>query len=429
MQFIGYWSVDIVSEKISDDVRDRVIEKTIEIIQKHYAFPEKGAQISGFIQERMDSGRYSDFKTVSEFLSSFNKDLNEASQDLHLVVFHSPDAVIRYKEKPEKEDPDGWYKHFQMDNFGLVKAEYLAGNVGYLDIRVFAPLLQAKDAAIDMMRYISNCDALIIDVRNCGGGDPHLVQLFESYFFDERPKLLLTLYYRDSDSYEQIRTIPHLPGKKLPTTPLYILTSKRTFSGAEDFSYGLKHHGRATIIGETTGGGAHTIDEKVVHDDFIIHIPTGYPTHPETGANWEGTGVEPHISVPENDALGIAHAHAIESLIERSSDEGKIKRLKYQLDRLKGIYSPIAISKKTLSKYVGTYGSYYVKFRNSRLVVFSNRDERIQWNLTPLNEALFAIEDDDYNVRFDVDKSGNTVSLVFLHWSQEKENPIKKTES
>jgi len=68
-------------------------------------------------------------------------------------------------------------------------------------------------------------------------------------------------------------------------------------------------------------------------------------------------------------------------------------------------------------------------FIDSRLVVFSNRDERIQWNLTPLNEALFAIENADYNVRCDVDDSSNTISLVFLHWSQDKENPIKKTES
>jgi len=417
-----------ISKVIPAGTREKVIEKTIETIQNHYAFPEKGEKIADFIKERLDNGRYSELDNVSKFCSILNQDLREVSEDLHLGVIHSPDAVARYKMKPPEEDPDGWYSHHQVDNYGLIKAEYLTGNVGYLDIRLFAPLLQAKDAAIAAMNYLSNCEALIVDLRNCAGGDPHLVQLFESYFYDERPKLLITLYYRESDSIEQIHTIPHLPGKRLPTIPLYILTSRRTFSGGEGFSYSLKHHGRATIVGETSGGGAHTIDEKVLHDDFIINIPTGYPTHPETGSNWEGTGVLPDVSVPEKEALAKAHTLAIEALIERTSDERKVKQLRYALDRLQVTYSPPDIPKNTLSKYVGSYGSYSVEFRGSKLVVLDSRDERIEWFLTPINEVLFAIDDDEYNVRFDVDEPSSDVSLVFLHWTRDKENPIKRTD-
>ena len=417
-----------ISKAIPASTREKVIEKTIETVQNHYAFPEKGGEIADFIQERLDNGRYSDLDTVSTFCSILNQDLKEASQDLHLSVIYSPDAVARYKKKPPEDDPDGWYAHHQVDNYGLIKAEYLTGNVGYLDIRVFAPLLQAKDAAIAAMDYLSNCEALIVDVRNCAGGDPHLVQLFESYFFDERPKLLITLYYRESDSIEQIHTIPHLPGKRLPTIPLYILTSKRTFSGGEGFSYSLKHHGRATIVGEPSGGGAHTIDEKVLHDDFIIHIPTGYPTHPVTGSNWEGTGVQPDVSVPEKEALAKAHTLAIETLIERTSDKREIKRLKHMLERLQATYSPTLIPKDILSRYAGSYGSYLVDFRDSKLVVLDSRDETIEWFLTPISEVLFAIDDDDYNVRFDVGESDSDVSLVFLHWTRDKENPIKRTD-
>jgi C-terminal processing protease CtpA/Prc len=304
----------------------------------------------------------------------------------------------------------------------------LEANVGYVDIRLFAPVPQAKDTAIQMMTFISNCDALIIDLRNNGGGDPFMVQLIESYFFDEAPKLLLTLYKRESDTYEQIRTIPHLPGKRLPDIPVYILTSSRTFSGGEDFSYTMKHHGRAVIVGENTGGGGHTVDEKVVFDDFVINVPTGYPIHPETGTNWEGTGVEPDISVPKEKALGVAHVHAVESLIERTTDEGKIRQLKFGLERVKVLYEPFEVPRETLEKYLGIYGSYFVEFKDSSLYIFDKKDERTQWKLLPLNEHLFAIEGDYYNVRFDVNESGNVTSFVFLQSGQEEGVPVKRAD-
>lgn len=408
--------------------RKKVVENTIRIIREYYVFPDKGIKIADFIQKKMDDERYSKCDSIADFCSALRDDLSEVSQDGHLGVFYFPESAKRLRDKSsEREDSDTWFEGYQIDNYGLVKAEYMRGNVGYLDIRVFAPLSRARDAATHMMNYISKCDALIIDVRNNGGGDPYLVQLIESYFFEGEPKLLLTLYKSGSNSYEQIHTIPHLPGKRIPAVPIYVLTSRSTFSGAEDFSYTLKHHKRALIVGEATGGGANTVDEKIVYDDFVIHIPTGYPVHPETDSNWEGTGVEPDIAVPHEKALGVAHIHALETLIERASNEEHVQRLRFEFDRVKAMYSPIEISKDILSKYVGTYGSYFVDFRDSALSIFSSKDKRIEWDLKPMTEVLFAIENDDYNVRFNLDESGKAIALVFLQWKQDKERPIGRT--
>ncbi len=416
-----------ISKKLTSEVRNNVVEKTIAIIRQHYVFPEIGVKIVDFIQDKFHSGKYSDLDTASDFCSALNEDLHEASQDGHLVIFYSPEVAARLRETvSEEENTDEWFEEYHIDNYGLTKAEYMIGNVGYLDIRIFAPPSYAKDAAISMMNYISNCDALIIDVRYNGGGDPHLVQLIESYFFEKQQKLLLSFYQRNSDSHEQIYTIPDLPGKYLPTIPIYILTSKRTFSGAEDFTYTLKHHGRALVVGEQTGGGANTVDERVVDDDFVVNIPSGYPTHPETNSNWEGTGVIPDIVVPHDQALGVAHVHAIKTLIERTDNEETVRKLKYELERAKVIYTSIDVSEETLSKYVGTYGNYLVDLRNSTLKIFHKTNKRIQWKLIPLSNVLFAIENHENNVRFDVDESGKAVALVFLHWSRDRENPIRR---
>ena len=418
-----------VSKKVTPAVRDTVIEKTIEVIRSQYAYPEQGTRIADAIQEKMASGRYSDLTTVSDFCSALDDDLYKVSQDRHLGVLYSPEEAARLRGLPPgDEDPDGWFAQFRIDNFGLVRAEYMSGNVGYLRIDVFAPLSLAKNAAISMMECISNCDALIIDVRNNGGGDPYLVQLIESFFFEGKPKLLLTFYKRKSDGPEQIYTIPHLPGKRLDTVPLYILTSRRTFSGAEDFSYTLKHHGRALVVGEPTGGGANTIDDKVLHDDFVIYIPSGYPTHPKTGKNWEGIGVEPDIAVASEKALGVAHVHALQTLIEKSSDEERVRRLNFELERVRAAYSRVDVPREKLSKYVGTYGEYYVDLRDSALTVLSRKDDRICWRLVAISETLFAVENDEYNVRFDVDASGRAISLAFVHWKQDRENAIGRTD-
>jgi C-terminal processing protease CtpA/Prc len=85
-----------------------------------------------------------------------------------------------------------------------------------------------------------------------------------------------------------------------------VLTSDRTFSGGEEFAYNLKHFGRATIVGETTVGGAHPTEPVELPRDFVMGVPNARPVHPVTGTNWEGSGVEPDIAVPAETALEVA---------------------------------------------------------------------------------------------------------------------------
>ena len=105
-----------------------------------------------------------------------------------------------------------------------------------------------------------------------------------------------------------------MPGPRLTKQPVFVLTSKRTFSGAEEFAFDLKNQKRATIIGETTGGGAHPVAGHVVADYFMVGVPFAKSLDPITKTNWEGTGVEPDVKVPEADALAIAEKLAMEKI-------------------------------------------------------------------------------------------------------------------
>ena len=65
----------------------------------------------------------------------------------------------------------------------------------------------------------------------------------------------------------------------MPDVPVYVLTSNKTFSAAEEFTYNLKNLKRATIIGETTGGGAHPGGVMPVAERFNMFVPTGRASH------------------------------------------------------------------------------------------------------------------------------------------------------
>jgi C-terminal processing protease CtpA/Prc len=103
-----------------------------------------------------------------------------------------------------------------------------------------------------------------------------------------------------------------------------VLTAKRTFSAAELFSYDLKRLKRATLIGETTGGGAHTVAPHQIDHHFFIRVSFDQFVNPITKTNWENTGVEPDIMVPAADALDEARTQRPVVVIARANHITKI---------------------------------------------------------------------------------------------------------
>jgi retinol-binding protein 3 len=156
-------------------------------------------------------------------------------------------------------------------------------------------------------------DAIIIDLRENGGGDPKMVAYISSHLFAE-PTHLNDLYNRKEDKTTEYWTLRDVPGARLAGKPVFVLTAKRTFSGAEEFSYNLKNLKRATIIGETTGGGAHPVSGHRIDDHFFIGVPFARAINPISKTNWEGTGVEPDVKVPASEALDVAKKMAAEQI-------------------------------------------------------------------------------------------------------------------
>jgi C-terminal processing protease CtpA/Prc len=170
-----------------------------------------------------------------------------------------------------------------------------------------------------------------------------MVALICSYLFPGHERVHLNdLYWREGDRTEQFYTLPYVPGRRYLDKEVYVLTSKRTFSGAEEFTYNLKNLKRATIVGEATGGGAHPGGTRRVTDHFAVWVPGGRAINPITKTNWEGTGVTPDVAVPADQALATAHLMALKRLKEKSGDreeagalEDAVRQAEKELDALK----------------------------------------------------------------------------------------------
>jgi C-terminal processing protease CtpA/Prc len=201
-------------------------------------------------------------------------------------------------------------------NCGFEKVEHLSGNVGYLKFNFFADPEICGGTAVAAMNFLANVEALIVDLRQNGGGDPKMVALVSTYLF-ATPTHLNDLWERKSGETQQYWTLPYVPGKRLPTVPVFVLTSHRTFSGGEEFTNNLKVLRRATIVGEVTGGGAHPVAGHRIDDRFTIGVPFARAINPTTKTNWEGVGVEPDVKVPAAEALTTAQALAAKELAVR----------------------------------------------------------------------------------------------------------------
>jgi C-terminal processing protease CtpA/Prc len=203
-------------------------------------------------------------------------------------------------------------RQMERTNCGFEKAERLAPNIGYLKFNMFANPEICGPTASAAMNLLGSVDALIIDLRENGGGDPKMVAYICSYLFDERTHLN-DLYHRKENRTEEFWTTPDVPGKRLGSKPpVFVLTSRRTFSGGEEFTYNLKNLKRATIVGETTGGGAHPVSGHRIDDHFTIGVPFARAINPISKTNWEGVGVEPDVKVAAADALETAKKLAVQ---------------------------------------------------------------------------------------------------------------------
>lgn len=308
-----------------------VIDGVIDRLKQAYVFPDTALAMERAIRARLRRGEYVRITSGRALAESLTAHLQAVSRDRHLRVRHraEPFPMEANQDGPNPEERERARAFGRTVNFGFERVERLAGNVGYLEIRGFGfDTADVRDVAATAFTFIGNTDALIIDVRRNGGGSPHMVAQVSSYLFGPDSVHLNSLYWRPGNRTDAFYTRARVPGTRYgPDKPVYVLTSRNTFSGAEEFAYNLQSLKRATIVGDTTGGGAHPGGIRRVTDHFAVWVPSGRAINPITKTNWERVGVRPDVAVASVQALHSAHLAALRGLRSHATDPERLQAL------------------------------------------------------------------------------------------------------
>lgn len=308
----------------------QVIHRIIDTINENYVFADVAKKMGEHLLKQLKKGAYKKISDPKEFARVLTNDLRDICHDLHLGVDYYAEPPRQRPGAPD--DPEEIRRQLSYSNFDFETVQRLAGNVGFLKLNSFMGAEYGGTTAVAAMNFLANCDALIIDLRQNRGGQPSMIQLINSYFF-ESPVHLNSFYIRKGDKTQQFWTQAHVQGKRMTDVDIYVLTGNRTFSGAEEFTYNLKNLKRGTIIGETTGGGAHPMKSHYFEDlQFGIRVPYGRAVNPISGTNWEGTGVKPDIEVPQEEAFDTAYKLALKNLAAKAKTPEDKRRIETDIN-------------------------------------------------------------------------------------------------
>ena len=278
-------------------VRQQVVTELARKLTSDYVFEDVGALMAEAVLAKLDSGAYDVPSSSQELASLLTDDLRSISNDKHLGVILSGPAVTNPGARPTSP---------------IARVDILDGNIGYIESMGMPPIDVSRAAIADAFADVHDTDALILDNRRNGGGDPRTVAFFISYLSEGPSYVVNRFHWREGNRVEEFQTTELGELSYGQEKPVFVLTSGATFSAGEELAYDIQAQGRGLIIGEVTGGGAHPSRGVPLGHAFIAVIPFGRAVNPVTGTNWEGTGVQPDVEVPADQALMEAQRLAAE---------------------------------------------------------------------------------------------------------------------
>jgi hypothetical protein len=392
-----------------------VIENLCDALKRYYPDLDTGISMASGIKKRLNNKEYDGIANPNEFANRLTTDLRSIHNDKHLQINYDPRMEKSLTDRSVENVSNVQQSNLENErqqNFGFKKVEILKGNIGYVNLDGFVDVNEySKETVSSVFSFLKNTNALVIDLRNNGGGSPEMVRYICSYFFKDKTHIN-TSYKRVFNKTVEYWTEP-IANSGFYSMPIYILVSNRTFSAGEELPYDLQSLRRATIIGETTGGGAHPVTAGPIEYGFVATIPVAKSINPVTGKDWEGVGVIPDIKISEDKALDVAILSYYDFQINTLKDAAMIKTIQWKRDVFNAKLHPFHVDNATLETYVGNYGGRTVSFENG-ILFFTGMDGKKN-KLIAINKTSFFTEDRDrIKIEFLPDLNGFVKEFAFV---------------
>lgn len=414
----------------SQEEKLQLLENVTHLINTYYVYPDKAKEITSYLKDVYTTAKYDSLNSPTQLENEITKDIFSISKDKHIRIEYNPgleNDILKFNASGKNADK---IAHVDLEkerqkNFYFRKVQILPSNIGYIEFTNFAkPGKEANKTLAAVMQFISNTDALIIDLRNNYGGNGAMVNEILGYFFENR-----TYTGRAFNRIENKWTDSYIGTKKKSeklflNKPVYILTSSATFSAAEGFAYTLQYLKNAIVIGETTRGGAHLTRSFSLGHGFVGFIPYARFENAITKTDWEGKGVIPDIPTTSENSLLIAQQEILNKKL-LTADENEKKKINWLLNYYKSKTITITVSNSKAKSYEGRYAEFEVKFENNELKIRDTNQPVIQFkSLKPITENFFQVGE-DYQIEFLSDRNG-TINAVKMYWEDDWSEEIER---
>jgi retinol-binding protein 3 len=377
---------------LDDAALHLAVESIATIVDDEFFDAERAHSIAEALRAELQAGDFDAVTDPVDLASALSERL--AREDHHFSVQYIGLEAVAEAMQPAPDQADeparDPLRGMKRANFGFAEVSILPGNIGYIDMRSFAPIGPARETATAVLNFVANTDAVIFDMRRNHGGAPGMVQFLISHFLAAEPETIInTFVSRDFETPQLMRSIADHPAGHRPDTPLVVLTSRNTGSAGEAFPYHLQALQRATIIGETTAGAGNPGGTYLTDEGYSLFVSTSSARNPVTGTNWEGTGVSPDIEVAADDALDTALLGLYDELIAANADQDEVADLGWTRDTLQATHHPVALTGGQLDHYAGSYGNRIIAVEGDHLTYMREGGSP---------KALLAIGDDRFSL-------------------------------
>jgi hypothetical protein len=376
--------------------RTATLERIADLIERNYVYQDKAAAIAAEVRGMKNDPQLAAAADEVMWAAILTRRLD--AHDVHFKVSWSaaptPASDLVGGVQP---DPKELERTLAANNYGFARVERLAGNIGYIQLNFFAPFDRsltgeaepaARKAGEAALRLVDKTDAVIFDLRQNGGGSPDMIDLLLSGFFGDKPVLLNRFYQREGDRTVDFTTLANYAGPRRPDTPLFVLISGATVSGAEEFAYDVQTQKRGVVVGEKSAGGANPGGVFDAGDGLQIFISTGAARNPVTGTNWEGVGVTPDVQVPADQAVERAHLLALQSVLTNMASTDPTEA-RWTLERLEAQRAGLRPTVREQAGYVGDFGDRRVSLEGGSLVY--RREKHPPLRMISLGGGTFAL--------------------------------------
>ena len=395
------------------------------MLYNHYIFPDAARKWAAYLEAQYKKGAYAGIKDPTDLADRLQQDLQKAHHDGHFRLLYAPGMAGNLADTThmaERRRVGDSLQRIMMRsrNYEFTKVEILPGNIGYIKFNGFVGCLdEARPTITGAFRFVTNTKAIIIDLRDIGGGSPAMVSQIESYFFPVKTHMNDIIDQKNGT--EVFWTDPAKADSVLLQQPVYILTSRHTFSGAEDFSYGMQAVHRVTIVGDTSGGGAHPVGPVPVALGFVALIPFARSLNHYTHSDWEGTGVIPDIPTLSTGALEVVEKAFLTKWSQTAATGPEKAQAQGQIDDLLGRSLQETRDPATLTPCIGTYQGGLVFYTDQSGFYCRNAERGNQiFKLIPVSNAKFTL-DENVHVEFTKDDKEN-VTGIDMWWSDGRQS-------